>query len=120
VKTLQVPNVHATKMKKRKTEKWDEHLVIAVLVVSTICILIMLTSFMSVTGKATMTGVVSTSQVLEMLNQNVVTVEGEGTMKCNYACGKMVKYTLVSYIDGQFVENNEIRSGKYICSCISN
>jgi len=105
-------------MKKKKIERWDEHLVIAVMVVSAICILIMLTSFISVTGKAS-TGIITSDKVLEIVNKNMETFEGEGTIKCDYLCGKKGMYAFISYDGDQYVENHEIMdSEKYTCSCI--
>lgn len=106
-------------MKKKKIERWDEHLVIAVMVISAICILIMLTSFMSITGKAT-TEPVNSEQILNIINKNTQTFEGEGKTKCDYLCGKNKMYALVSHNGEKFVENNQIINGDYTCTCVTN
>lgn len=106
-------------MKKKKIERWDEHLVIAVMVVSAICILIMLTSFMSVTGKAT-SSIISSDGVLTKINTGTSVITGEGPTKCDYECGKENMYAFVSYDGNKFVENSQIISGDYTCACIKN
>lgn len=105
------------KMKKKKIERWDEHLVIAVMVVSAICILIMLTSFMSVTGKAT-TSIISSDGVLNKINTGTFVITGDGPTKCDYECGKEKMYAFVSHNGDEFVENSQIISGDYTCTCI--
>jgi len=107
-------------MKKKKIERWDEHLVIAVMVISAICILIMLTSFMSVTGKADShtTSIMNSDGVLNTINTGTVVKIGDGPTKCDHQCGKDNMYAFVSHNGEIFVENNQIISRKYTCSCI--
>ncbi|MBU1111975.1 MAG: hypothetical protein ABIG93_01195 [archaeon] len=106
------------KKKKTKRQKWDDHLVIAVMVVAAVCILIMLASYISSTGKA-YSGLPATEDFAEILNQAEL-IEGSGRMKCTYACGKVGGYAISSSFDGASVENTQIQSGSYTCLCAIN
>ena len=101
-----------------KHKRWDEHMVIAVLIVSALCLLILLASFISVTGKASYQGLPSSESVLEMINENSILVTGSGRMKCNYACSNYDAYSLLSYAGGVQVENTALFRGDYSCLCV--
>lgn len=107
------------KMVKNKNihKHWDEHMVIAVLIVSAICLLILLASFISVTGKASYSGLATSESVLEMINENSLLVSGSGRMKCSYACSNQDAYSLLSYADEVQVENSAVFRGDYSCLC---
>ena len=108
------------KRKKKRIIKWDDHMVTAVILASGLCILLMLASFMSITGKAIEMGYPSSEKILEILNQNTQLVENEGWMDCDYACATIEKYALISSFDGEHVENTDVKNGQYKCLCVSN
>ena len=95
----------------------DDLMVTAVLIVAGISILILLASYISVTGKA-VAGTPDTKGVTTLL-QNAEIISGEGKMKCSYACARKGKNILLSYLDGELVGNNDIIEGKYSCLCAS-
>ena len=95
-------------------------MVAAVMVTSGLCILLMLASFMSVTGNAIQSGFPSNQGILNMLGENTLLVEGDGRLHCDRACALEEKYVLISSFDGEFVENKEKNDGQYKCLCVSN
>ena len=103
---------------KTKYKHWDEHMVVAVLIVSAICLLILLASFISVTGKASYTGLPTSESVIEMIQENSILVSGSGRMKCSYACSSQNAYSLISYAGGVQVENSALFRGDYSCLCV--
>lgn len=98
-------------------KRLDDKMVTAVLVAAGISILILLASFISVTGLA-VSGTPDTIGVTSVL-QDAQLIEGEGTMKCSYACAREGKYTLLSYVDGELVNNDAVVRGAYSCLCAS-
>ncbi|MAG60718.1 hypothetical protein CL619_02920 [archaeon] len=98
-------------------KRFDDKMVTAVIVAAGISVLILLASFMSVTGLA----VSGTPDTIGMTSvfQDAEIISGSGTMKCSYACAREGKYTLVSSLDGEIVGNDEIVSGDYACMCAS-
>ena len=105
--------------KKQTLSKLDEHLVALVLFFSAIIILIIFALYAAPTGYAIAASGTPTPQgVLDMLNQNTFTVEDHGRTKCDFTCGTFETHALVSYVDSTPVENNELFSGEYVCSCV--
>ena len=99
--------------------KLDEHLVATVLVVAGIAVLIILAGVITSTGKATsFSGLPDSEGVLDLLNQNTVVIENSGRTKCTFACGKLERQAMQSYLDGNLVDNDQIISGSYACSCV--
>ena len=95
----------------------DDKMVTAVIVTAGISVLILLASFMSVTGHA-VSGTPDTIGVISLM-QDATIISGDGTMKCSYACAREGKYTVVSSVDGQIVGNNDVITGEYACMCAS-
>jgi len=93
-------------------------MVVAVVVVAAVCVLIMLASYISSTGKA-YSGLPATEDFTTILNQAEL-IEGSGRMKCTYACGKVGGYAVITSFDGNVYENDVIRSGDYTCLCADN
>ena len=71
-------------MKKKEKHKWDETLVISVLVVAALSILIILASYITVTGKA-YSSIPTKESVLNILNKATVASPGEAN-KCHNVC----------------------------------
>ena len=107
-------------LKKNSWKRFDEHLVIAVMIVAGISILILLASYIAATGQAVQTGLPSNEGILNILNDNFEQSTGDGRMKCTYACGKLGSEAFISSLDGEFAENDDINTGESICSCLGN
>ncbi len=114
------------KKKKSKQIKWDEHMVIAVIVASALCVLILLAGFISSTGHATYTGLINTENVIDILSTQSTVIDGTGRMKCTFACSNIGMYSIISYADFgnedlYYAENNEVTNAdQYFCLCSNN
>ena len=112
-------------MAKRKTVKkskktngkhpWDETLVIAVLVASALSILLLLASYISVTGQA-YSSIPSREGVLNGLSGAVV-VEGSGKAKCTVQCKNVGQICILAHQNDAIVECNTKIVGSYNCLC---
>jgi hypothetical protein len=98
-------------------KRFDDKMVTAVLVASGISILILLASFMTVTGHA-VSGTPDTSGITSVM-QGAELISGDGTMKCGYACARIGKYSILSSVDGALVAGGDVVTGEYACLCAS-
>jgi hypothetical protein len=102
-------------MKGKKKHPWDETLVIAVLVVAAISVLLILASYISVTGEAFAT-LPSKEGSLNMLNQAEI-IEGSGTVYCSAKCAQASKGCIMAHKDEQRVTCGDQIVGNYKCLC---
>jgi len=112
-------------MKIKKQVKLDEHMVIAVIVASALCVLIFLAGFISSTGKATYTGLLDSENVISILGSQSLAINGTGRMKCTFACSNIGMYSTISYTKDDdvisYAENSEITNAdQYHCLCSIN
>jgi hypothetical protein len=106
------------KMKKTKNKhRWDETMVIAVMIVSVLCILLMLASYVNVTGKAA-SSVPTIDGVLNMINGATV-VTGDEKINCNFACAKVKQTCILAKHETKLISCSEIFEGEYTCFCTS-
>ncbi len=98
-------------------KRLDDKMVSAVIVTAGISILILLASFMSVTGHA-VSGTPDTTGMISIM-QNSQIISGDGTMKCSYACSRNGQYSILSSVDGEIVGNDDVITGEYACLCAS-
>ena len=98
-------------------KRFDDKMVTAVMVVAGISVLILLASFISVTGMA-VSGTPDTEGFIQTA-KDAELISGDGTMKCSYACARVGKYTILSSIDEELVGNDDIITGEYACLCMS-
>lgn len=115
------------KTKQNKPIKWDEHMVMAVVVASAFCVLIFLAGFISSTGKATYTGLIDSENTIQMIgsSSHTLVVNGTGRMKCTFACSNVGMYSMLSFtIEDQvksYAENDQITNAEqFRCLCIVN
>jgi hypothetical protein len=112
----EVQNVLVVKMKKRKDKHpWDETMVIAVLVVAALSILIILASYITVTGEAYST--IPTKEGSLNLLQKSVVVEGNGNIKCASKCKNVGKICILAHENEKIVKCDKIIRGDYHCLC---
>jgi len=90
-------------------------MVITVLVVAAISILIILASYITVTGAAYST-IPSKEGSLNMLQKSLV-VEGSGKVKCSIQCRNVGKVCILAHINDNIVKCDEIITGNYHCLC---
>jgi hypothetical protein len=112
-------NLYVVKMvkmvKKIKKHQWDETLVAAVMIVSAIAILILLASYVSVTGQA-YSSLPTKSGVIEMLS-NADFLSGSGKVKCNIECGKIGKACILARKSSELSSCSAKIDGAYSCLC---
>ena len=107
-----------TVKKSRKTNDkhhWDETLVIAVLVASALSILLLLASYISVTGQA-YSSIPSREGVLNVLSGAVV-VEGSGKAKCTVQCKNVGQICILAHQNDLIVDCDTKIVGSYNCLC---
>ena len=107
-----------TVKKSRKTNDkhpWDETLVIAVLVASALSILLLLASYISVTGQA-YSSIPSREGVLNVLGGAVV-VEGSGKAKCTVQCKNVGQICILAHQNDLIVDCDTKIVGSYNCLC---
>ncbi len=110
-----VRRTHSSTVQEKVKHGFDDHMVTAVLVTSGLSLLILLASFMSVTGHA-ISGTPDT-EGMEYVFQSAELLSGDGSMKCTYACAREGKYSIISSVDGELVGNDEVVSGDWTCLC---
>jgi hypothetical protein len=99
----------------QKIIKITDHLTMGVLIACGIATLVLISSFMSATGKA-VSGTPDTIGITSVL-QSAELVSGSGTMKCSYACARVGKNSIVSSVESELIGNNEIITGDWSCLC---
>ena len=92
--------------------KWDESLVIGVMVVSVIGILVMLSSYASVTGHAVLTNEVT----LDMLTDAKV-ITGNGKTRCDIVCAQDTRSCILAQSGNSLTTCGAKISGEYQCVC---
>ena len=109
-------------MAKRKTVKkvnekhpWDETLVIAVLIASALSVLLLLASYISVTGQA-YSSIPTREGALNILSGAVV-VEGSGKAKCTIRCKDVGQICILAHQNDNIVDCNTKIVGSYNCLC---
>jgi hypothetical protein len=114
---LVVKMVKKNKVAKQKGDKhpWDETMVIAVLVVAALSILIILASYITVTGAAYST-IPSREGSLEQLERAVI-VEGNGKAKCSIMCKDIGKVCFVAHANDDLALCDDKITGDYHCTC---
>ena len=107
------------KRSKEANEKhpWDETLVIAVLVASALSVLLLLASYISVTGEA-YSSIPTREGVLNVLNGATV-VEGSGKAKCTVQCKSVGQICILAHQNEVIVDCNAKIVGSYNCLCSS-
>ena len=122
-----VPNVLVVKMVKKnnrtnnvskhKKDKhpWDETMVIAVLVAAAVAILIILASYITVTGAAYST-IPSLEGSLNQLQKSVV-VEGNGKAKCSIKCMEIGRVCILAHANNDIAKCDDKITGDYQCLC---
>lgn len=101
----------AKKEIKIKKKKWDDIMVISVMVFSALCIFIMLGSFITTSGQASYIAQFSTQASLN----TAVTLEGDGN--CNAICQKVGKSCILATKNGNLGKCDS-QSKAITCSCI--
>jgi len=101
--------------KKKQEHKWDESLVIAVLVVAALSILIILASYITVTGHAYST-IPSKEGSLNIL-QKSVSIEGSGKAKCSIKCKDVGRICILAHGNENLVKCDTKITGTYQCLC---
>jgi hypothetical protein len=124
VQRVEVQNVLVVKMKKKqkiakiktKIEKhpWDETMVISVLVVAALAILMILASYISVTGEAS--SMPTKEGSLDVLKKSTV-IEDSGRTKCSIKCKNEGKVCILAHLNENIAKCDEIISGDYHCLC---
>ena len=99
---------------KKKKHPFDETMVIIVMVVSALCILIMLASYVTVTGKASSTP--TSSGVVNMLN-GAVLIEGSGKAICQIKCKDANQVCVLAHLNDKLVKCGAKIQGTYQCLC---
>ena len=117
VQKKEVQNVLVVKMvKKKQKHKWDETLVISVLVVAALSVLIILASYITVTGNA-YTSIPTQESVEGMLN-DAFTIEGNGRVKCANECSKASSVCIAAHKGEELIKCGQlIRNQDYECLC---
>jgi len=108
--------------KKTKKHRWDETMVIAVMIVSALCILFMLANYVTVTGQAHQSIVPTEEGFYNMLNGAQVfsgTASPSKPTKCNAICAKEGLTSVYASSAGQMTRSDEAIFGEYTCSCTS-
>ena len=100
---------------KKRVHKWDERLVITVMVVAALSILIILSTYISVTGKATFTP----NSIADMLNSETIGLTGTGPNKCDRLCMREGKTCILAWENDVLVPCNQRINGEYACACSS-
>ena len=100
--------------KRNKKHPWDETMVIIVMVVSALCILFMLASYVTVTGKAAAQP--TQSGVLEMLNKATI-IEGSGKGSCRVKCNDQELVCILAHKNGILVDCGDKKPATYHCLC---
>jgi hypothetical protein len=90
-------------MKKKEKHKWDETLVISVMVVAALSILIILASYITVTGKA-YSSIPTKESVLNILNKATVASPGEVSF-CDYECSNSGSACILSKDSNNQIHN---------------
>ncbi len=99
----------------KKKQRWDERLVITVMVGAALAILILLSAHISVTGKATFTE----GEITGMLNTETIGLTGTGPAKCDRLCMRIGKTCILAWEDEVLVPCNQRIDGEYACACSS-
>ncbi len=107
---------YATKHGLRHKFQVDDAMVIAVLLTAALCILILLASSITVTGRAH--AGLNQGRVISMLNSATV-VAGEGRTKCSIQCGEIDQQCLLARQGSGILRCSSITSGSYSCLCSS-
>lgn len=101
-----------------KSHRWDETMVITVMVVSAICILILIAAYISITGEAIRTTQPTASGIVEMLNE--ATVEsGSGKTRCDVICAGIGKTCIIARSGNELITCSAKINGDYRCVCAS-
>jgi len=98
---------------------WDETLVITVMIVSALCVLILLASYISSSGQASNMRVsqqATSETVLGMINSATVG-EGSGKTTCNVVCTKRMEVCIAAHQGGLLTECGTKLNGNYSCLC---
>ena len=104
--------------KNKNKHRWDEKLVITVMVVAALSILIILSTYISATGKAAFTE----GNVVNMLNTQTEGFTGNtngGTTKCDRICMRAGKTCILAFENELLVPCDKTISGEYACACSS-
>jgi len=96
----------------KKRHPWDETLVIAVMVVSALCVLLLLASYIGVTGKAYRP---TEKGLVDILNQAEAKTGVARKTTCDLACGS--SRCILAYGNGILVKCGDLIRGEYNCLC---
>lgn len=102
---------------KASHKRLDDKMVTAVMVAAGISVLILLASYISVTGLA-VSGTPDTEGMTTIF-QNAELIEGSGRFKCSTYCGRLGMYAGISTLDQELVDNDYLGNGDYTCLCFS-
>jgi hypothetical protein len=107
------------KQKHKKVERvrWDDIMTITVMVVSALCVLILISDYVSTTGKAYESSLPSKYNTLGMLTGATV-IEGNGKAKCDVSCAREGKTCVLAKSYGEIKKCSDIIE-KYNCLCAS-
>ena len=101
-------------MVKNKKHPWDETMVITVMVVSALCILFMLTSYIAVTGEA----VKAPTQIsVANIFSSATPISGAGKAICRNVCDNVGQACLLGHMNNNLVECDAKINGDYVCLC---
>ena len=101
--------------KKRQKHRWDETLVISVLVVAALSVLIILASYITVTGNAFSS--MPTEDSIKSLLNGAMTISGNGKMICNQVCNKVYSVCVLAHGNEQIIGCGQPFKGDYQCLC---
>ena len=109
---------HSSTTKKTHKHPWDETLVIVVMVVSALCVLILLASYINASGQATkwLSQQANSESVLSMINSATVG-ESNGKTTCNVVCTKTMEVCVVAHQEQTLVDCGSRLVGNYSCLC---
>jgi hypothetical protein len=101
-------------MVKHKKHPWDETMVIAVMIVSTLCILLLLANYVGVVGKAFQAP--SQDKSLGLLTSAIIVEGNNEKTRCNIACGELT--CVLAHKNGQLIKcSDKINRESYQCLC---
>ena len=100
---------------KKKKHRWDEKLVITIMIIAALSILVIISAYISVTGKAAFTE----GNVISMLNTQTIGVTGSGNTKCDRVCMREGKTCILAWENEILVPCDKDISGEFACACSS-
>jgi hypothetical protein len=105
-------------MKPKPKHPWDETMVITVMVVSALCVLLLLASYITSSGRASYGAPhqATSGTVLNMINSATAS-QGANKTICNVICTKRLETCIAAHAGDQLVGCGDKIYGNYSCLC---